>query len=166
MSTANPTSSLLRRLTVGIVTQLIATPISFVLFSMGLVVHEAVMFPLATLVIAVITALIASWITWKLAGNGHRADLSQVIPRNLAWGVIPAVAAAIYPLAPLFPNAVLQGAALVYTTAMATRLSFRYRTPETSLARGLGLSAVWVVGTGLAMAAVIFVASLFDLTGA
>lgn len=90
MSSASRTNHLLRRLGVGAITLLIAAPIAFVLFVMGLMVAELVMFPLATLVIGVVTGVIASLTAGGLVTDGWRADVDRVVGRSLAWVTIPA----------------------------------------------------------------------------
>lgn len=165
MSSVNPTGRLLRRLGVGVLTLVVTAPIAFVLFAMGLMVAEVVMFPLATLVIAVITAIIASWAAWRLAGDGMRTDVTSVTARNLAWGLVPAAVALAFPLL-LVPLVFVTGSVLVYTVVVATALAFRHRTAERSIGKKLAQTACWLVGTGITTAAVIFVASLLNLTGA
>lgn len=149
----------------GVITLVVTAPIAFILFAMGLMVAEVVMFPLASLVIAVIAALIASWAAWRLAGDGMRTDVNSVVGHNLAWGVVPAAVALAFPQL-LVPLVFLTGSVLVYTVVVATALAFRHRTADRSIGRKLAQTAGWLAGTGIATAAVIFVASLFNLTGA
>ena len=155
-----------RRLLVGLITFVIAAPISFVLFAMGLMVAEMVIYPTATLVTAVITALIASWMAGWLMRDGQHTDLNKVVLHNLAWGIFPALVALAYlRLVFPFPTAFLLGAILLWTTVTATQFAFRFES-ETSSGARLTSSAAWLVGTGLATAAIIFVASFFGLIGA
>lgn len=156
-----------RKSLVGLITIVVAAPISFVLFAMGLIVAEAVIYPTATLATAVITALIASWMVDWLTRDGQQTDLNRVVRRNLAWGILPALVALAYPRLVLpFPNAFLFGAILLWTAVTATRFASRHRREATSRRGRVAGSAAWLVGTGLATAAIIFVASLFGLTGA
>jgi len=165
MSNVTRAGSRIRRLGVGVITLLVAAPTAFILFAMALFVVEFVMYPLASLVIAVVTALIASFAAWRLAGDGMRTDVNNVAARSLAWGVIPAVAAFVSPW--VYPRVdILLAAVLIYSVVTATTLTFRHRTAETSVRKGLIQSAGWLAGTGLAVAAVIFIASLLGLTGA
>jgi hypothetical protein len=141
---------------------LIASPVAFVAFAMSLMVAEMVMFPTATMVTAVITALVASWAARRLAGDGDETNVSRVAWRNLAWAMIPA---AVAPFLALFPIGAV-AIAVLYTSIGATRLAFRHRRPKRPIGTDLALSAVWLVGTGLGVAFILFVASRFGLTGA
>jgi hypothetical protein len=132
---------------------------------MALMVAEFVIFPTATLALTVITALIASWTADGLGGDGRHSDLNTVVRRNLAWGVIPAAIALASPWRPPIA-AFLPYVVVLWTVIASTRLAFRYRRIQTSQARRLTQSAVWLMGAGLTTTAIIFVASLFGLTGA
>lgn len=158
---------MIRRLSVGVTVVVVAAPIAFIGFAMGLMVAEPVIYPTVALLTALITALVATWLADWQAGDGQRADMNAVIRRNLVWGIIPALASLAYLwFGFLFPPVFLLGAILIWTAITATRFAFRYRVPETPLATRLARSATWLFGAVLAMAAIIFVASLFGLTGA
>jgi hypothetical protein len=88
-----------------------------------------------------------------------------VVPRNLAWGILPAVAS-IFLAASLNRSVWLIGTVLVYTSVTASLLSFRHRTAEASMVTDGKLTVGWLVGAVVAVGIVIFVASLFGLTGA
>lgn len=156
---------MIRRLLVGLIVFVIAAPVAFIGFAMALMVVEFVVLPTATLVLAVVSALVASWAADGLAGDGRHSDLDTVARRNLAWAVIPAALALVspwwHPVA-----AFLLYVVVLWTVVAATRLAFRYRRPKASMARRLAQSVVWLMGTGLTTTATIFVASLFGLTGA
>lgn len=154
-----------RRLLVGLIVFVIAAPVAFIGFAMALMVAEFVIFPTATLALTVITALIASWTADGLGGDGRHSDLNTVARRNLAWGLIPAAAALAAPWLPPVA-AFLLYVVVLWTVTAATRLAFRYRRTKTSKARRLAQSAAWLMGAGLTTTAIIFVASLFGLTGA
>jgi len=153
-----------RRLLVGLIVFVIAAPVAFIGSAMALMVVEFVVLPTATLVLAVVSALVASWAADGLAGDGRHSDLDIVARRNLAWAVIPAALALVspwwHPVAALLLYVVV-----LWTVVAATRLAFRYRRPKASNARRLAQSAVWLMGTGLTTTATIFVASLLGRTG-
>jgi hypothetical protein len=154
-----------RRLLVGLIVLLVAAPVTFVGFAMALVVVELVIFPTVTLVIAVVTALVASWAADGLAGDGLHTDLDQTVSRNLVWALVPAALAVLSIFVPPTGPFLLL-LVVIWLVVAATALAFRHRRAKTSTGRRLTQSGVWLFGTGLATAVVIFVASLFGLTGA
>jgi hypothetical protein len=155
----------LRFLAVFAITLIGTTPLAVFLFVMGLVVAESVIYPFATLATAAIASVIAAWVTNSLVGDEDRTDLRAVVPRNLAWGILPAVAS-IFLAASLNRSVWLIGTVLVYTSVTASLLSFRHRTAEASMVTDGKLTVGWLVGAVVAVGIVIFVASLFGLTGA
>lgn len=156
-----------RRLLVGVITVVIAAPFAFIGFAMGLMVAEAVIYPTVALLTALIAALVASWLADGLVGDGQRTDLNEVIQRNLVWAILPALAALASPWLghQLLRQDYLLAAILVWTATTATRFVFRYRLTETSVTSRLARSGSWLFGAGLTTAAIVFVASLFGLTG-
>lgn len=150
------------RLLVGVLTVLIASPVAFVVFAMSLLVAEVVMFPTATLAIAVIAGLVASWAARMRAGDGNGPDVNAVISRNLMWAIVPA---SVSPFLAMFPVGAV-AIAVLYTGIGATRLAFRHRRPKRSISKDLALWAMWLAGTGLGVAVILIVASQFGLTGA
>ena len=154
-----------RDVLVGLIVFLVAVPATFVGFAMALVVVELVIFPTMTLVIAVVTALVASWAADSLAADGLHTDLDQTVGRHLVWALVPAALAVLSSFVPL-PRAYLLAFVVIWMVVAATVLAFRHRREKTSIRRRLAQSGVWLLGTGLVTAVVIFVASLFGLTGA
>lgn len=154
-----------RRFLVGLIVLLVAAPVTFVGFAMALLASEFVIFPTMTLVIAVVTALVASWAADGLAGDGLHTDLDQAVGRNLVWALMPAAVAVVSIFVPPSGPFVLLFV-VIWMTVTATTLVFRYRRAKTSMGRRLAQSGFWLLGTGLTTAVVIFVASLFGLTGA
>ncbi len=155
----------LRFLAVFAITLIGTTPFAVFFFVMGLVVTESVIYPVATLATAAIASVIAAWVANSLAGDEDRTDLPAVVPRNLAWGVLPAVAS-VFLASSLDRSIWLISVVLLYTSVTASLLAFRYRTTEASLIVDGKLTVGWLVGTVVAVGLVIFVASLFGLTGA
>lgn len=144
---------------------LATAPFTVFLFVMGLVVAEVVIYPAATLATAVIAGLFGGWAGSSVIGDGKRTDLNAVVIRNLALGVLPATAAGL--LAAQVARAIwLIGAVLVFTSLTATFLTFRYRTETATVASDGGLTISWLLGSVVGVGLVIFVASLFGLTGA
>lgn len=153
-----------RRLLVGLIVFVVAAPITFIGFAMGLLVVEFVIYPTVILVISVLTALVASWAADGLAADGLHTDLDQAVARNLAWGLIPAAAAVFALFGPAAD--LLLFLVVIWMVVAATTLAFRCRRAKTSTGKRLAQSGVWLLGTGLTTAAIVFVASLFGLTGA
>lgn len=158
---------MIRRLSVGVIVVVITAPIASIGFAMSLMVAEPVIYPTVALLTALITALVASWLADGLVGDRQRTDLNEVIRRNLMWGIIPALAALASPWLGhlLLPPVFLIAAIVIWTATTATRFAFRYRLTDTSVASRLARSAAWLFGASLATASIIFVASLFGLTG-
>lgn len=154
-----------RRFLVALIVFVIAAPITFIGFAMGLLVVEFVIYPTVILVISVVTALVASWAADGLAADGLHTDLDQVVTRNLAWGLVPAALAVLSIFVPPF-GAFLLFFVVIWMVVAATTLTFRYRRAKTSTGKRLAQSGVWLLGAGLTTAAIIFVASVFGLTGA
>lgn len=155
----------LRFLAAFSITLIGTTPFAIFLFVLGLVVTESVIYPVAALATAAIAAVIASWVANSLAGDEDRTDIQAAVVRNLAWGVLPAVAS-IFLAASLDRSVWLIAIVLIYTSVTASLLAFRHRTGEASTVGDGALTVGWLVGTVVSVGLVIFVASLFGLTGA
>lgn len=164
MSEQEP-NQILRFLAVFAFTLIGATPFAIFFFVLGLVVTESVIYPVATLATAAIAAVIAAWVANSIAGDQDRTALQDSVLRNLAWGILPAVAS-IFLAASLSRSVWLIAVVLVYTSATAGLLALRHRTTEASTVGDGALTVGWVLGTVVAVGLVIFVASLFGLTGA
>lgn len=152
--------------TVGAITFVVASVTALILFSLGLIVNESVIWPTATLATSIIAALVASlaarWLTRPRMG----VDVSVVAARSLVWALLPAVLILLFPL--LVGSLRLTwwiAIVVVYTTAIALRLAARHRVDLQS-SRPFRVSAFWLLGTVAGVIAIIFVASLFGLTGA
>lgn len=152
---------------VAVITLLISVAVGFVLFAMGLVVHETVIWPTATLAIGIVAALSAALTSSVLIGDGKRALINPVVVRNLVWALLPAAFMVAIPFIDSLariPPGFWEPLVAVYATTGGVIFASRYRTSEPGSA--LIKAALWVVGTGAAVIGVIFVASLFGLTGA
>jgi small-conductance mechanosensitive channel len=147
------------------VTLVVTAPFSFFGFALALIVAEAVIYPTATLVTAVVAGLVASWTATTTARDGSRTDIGAVARRSVTWAIIPA---AISPLLFQVVSRNIFGLLLVllYTTLVATSLAFRLRTEESSTRRELRITAAWVGGTVIAIVLIITVAGMFGLAGA
>ncbi len=141
------------------------TPFSVFLFVMGLVVAESIIYPTASLATAAIAGLFAGWASSSVVEDGKRADLNKVVVGNLAIGVIPAVASVL--LASAVSRAVwLIGGVLVFGCVTGTILALRLRTSDATVAGDGQTTVGWLLGAVVGVGLVIFVASLFGLTGA
>jgi hypothetical protein len=158
-------NSFVRFLTVTLITLVGTTPLAVFLFVMSLVVSENVIYPAATLATAAIAALAAGWAATSLAGDEKRTDLGGVVLRNLVLAAVPAVAAA-FVASSLDRSIWLISITLVYTSLTASLLAFRYRTNEATTVQDGKVTINWLVGTVVGVGVIIFVASLFGLTGA
>jgi len=158
-------NAVLRFLAVFAVTVVVTAPIAVFLFVMVLVVDDQVIFPTATLATAAIASLVASWAASSLATNEKRTHLAAVAVRNLLWGVVPAVVA-FFLGSSLDRSVVLIAAVIVYTALTGTVLATRHLSGEATAAEDGKLTVSWLVGTVVGVGVVIFIASLFGLTGA
>jgi hypothetical protein len=150
---------------VAAIALLVTTPLAVFLYVMGLVVSENIIYPAAALATAAIAALAAGWAANSLTHDESRTDLATVVVRNLVLGVLPAGAAAF--LATSLDRSVwLIALTLVYCSATASVLAFRHRSGEATAVQDGKLTVNWLVGTVVGVGVIIFVASLFGLTGA
>lgn len=106
----------------------------------------------------------ASWTATATARDDSRTDIGNLTRRNLVWAIIPA-AVSPFLLGVVSRNIFGVFAILLYTALVATFLTVRYRTSESTTWR-LRVTASWVGGTIAATVAIIAVAGLFGLTGA
>ncbi len=141
------------------------TPFAVFLFVMGLVVAEYVIYPAASLATAVIAGLFAGWAASGVAEDGKRADLTRVAIWNLTLGVVPAVGSVV--LASAVARAVwLIGGVIVFTSLTGSILALICRTEDATVASDGSTTVGWLLGAVVSVGVVIFVASLFGLTGA
>lgn len=150
----------------GLVTLTLVLGVSMFLFALGLIVQEAVIWPSATLATSVIAALAAAPLSdWARQGETN-AQTGEVVRRTLAWALLPALLILLFPL--LIGQLRLVwwiGLVAVYTTTAAFFFASRFRAPAGDTQR-FKTSLYWLAGTALTLIGIIFVASLFGLTGA
>jgi hypothetical protein len=160
-------SQRLRWITTGVLVVLVTAPVAFVLFAMGLVVHEAIIWPTAALASAVTASLAASWTADGLVQDGRRTVLNEVARWNLAWALIPAglVLSTAFVGGGL-PLAVWIGFTVVYTSTVGVILASRHRTDDPAQTRRGIATVLWLGGAAVAVGSVILIASLLGLTGA
>jgi hypothetical protein len=161
-----PMSQRMRWIAAGVVVVVVTAPVAFVLFTLGLVVHEAVIWPTAALATAVMAALVASWTADGLARDGSRTVINEVARSNLVWGLIPAGLVLSTALVGTgLPTAVWIAFTLVFTSTVGVVLASRHRTDDPAqTSRGV-ITVLWLIGLVVAVGVVIFVASLVGLTG-
>ncbi len=141
------------------------TPFAVFLFVMGLVVAEYVIYPTASLATAVIAGLFAGWAASGVSEDGRRADLTRVVMLNLILGVVPAVGSVL--LSESVARAVwLIGGVIVFTSLTGSILALRCRTEDTTVAADGSTTVGWLLGAVVGVGIVIFIASLFGMTGA
>ncbi|GEM_PF-2629741 len=155
----------LRVLVVLGVTLIGTSPFAVFLFIMGLVAAEEVIYPTATLATGAISALIASWAANLFAVDERRTDLARVVTHNVMWAIPMAVTTIFLPPYLDSPMWLIAGV-IAYCGVIATILAFRRRTDEADAAADGQLTVGWLLGTAVGFGLVIFVASLFGLTGA
>lgn len=160
-------SQRLRWITTEVLVVLVTAPVAFVLFAMGLVVHEAIIWPTAALATAVTASLVASWTADGLVRDGSRTVINEVARWSLAWAVIPAGLVLSTALVGAgSPLAAWIGVTVVYTSTVGVILASRHRTNDPAQARRGASTAIWLGGAAVAVGVVIFIASQFGLTGA
>ncbi len=147
-------------------TLVIALGAALFLFSLGLIVHEGVIWPSATLATSVVSAVAASVLSDWAIRDGTRAKITGVARRSLAWALLPALLILLFPLLIGALRLIWWiGLVAVYTTVVAFYFARRFRGPSEETRR-LKASLAWLTGTFAAVVVIIFVASLFGLTGA
>lgn len=150
----------------GLVTLTLGLGASLFLFALGLIVQEGVIWPTATLATSVVAAVVAAPLSDWARHDGTRAATGEVVRRSLAWALIPALLILLFPLL-IGQLRLIWFIALVvvYATTAAFFFASRHRVPAVDTQR-LKTSLYWLVGTALTLMGIIFLASLFGLTGA
>ena len=150
----------------GLLTITLVLGVGLFLFALGLIVQEAVIWPSATLATSVIAALVAAPLSDWARHDGTRAPTGEVVRRTLAWALLPALLILLFPLL-IGQLRLIWFIALVavYTTVAAFFFASRFRAPAADTRR-LKTSLYWLLGTALTLIGIIFLASLFGLTGA
>lgn len=157
----------LRGATAVVITMVIAVPAAFIMIAMSVVVHEAVIRPTAVLGTSVVASLIGSWAADGLSRDGRRTLVNQVVARSLLWGLIPAALISLTTFLGTPVRPVVWGSLVVaYASVVGVILAFRHRSEETPPPARTLPTFWWLAGTVAAVAVVIFMASLFGLTGA
>ena len=150
----------------GLVTLALVLGVSLFLFALGLIVQEAVIWPTSTLATSVIAALVGAPLSDWARRDGTVAQTGEVVRRTLAWALLPALVILLFPL--LIGQLRLIwwiGLVALYTTSAAYFFASRFRAPAGATHR-LKPSLYWLLGTALTLIGIIFLASLFGLTGA
>lgn len=156
----------IRHTVAWLTTFVIALGAALFLFSLGLIVVEAVIWPTATLATSVVAALVASLLADWAHNDGTRTWISEAARRSLAWALIPALVILLFPLLIGQLRLIWWIAAVAtYATIAGTFFASRMRATEQEHSR-LRTSLLWLGGTIGAVIVIIFVASLFGLTGA
>ena len=160
-------SQRLRWTTIGVLVVLVTAPVAFFLFVMGLVVHEAIIWPTAVLATAVTASLVASWTADGIVRDGSRTVINDVARLSLVWGLIP-VALVLWAsfVGAGSPVVVWIVVTVLYTSTIGAMLASRHRTDNPAqTSRGVA-TVLWLAATAVAVGVVIYIASLFGLTGA
>ena len=160
-------SQRLRWITTGVLVVVVTAPAAFLLFAMGLVVHEAIIWPTAALATAVVASLAASWTADGLVQDGRRTVINEVAQRNLVWALIPAglVLSTAF-VGDRLPLAVWIGFTVLYTSTVGVILASQHTTDDPAQTRRGVATVLWLAAAAVAVGGVIFIASLFGLTGA
>jgi hypothetical protein len=140
---------------------------------LSLVVHEAVILPLALAVAALLAALSASWTGTLLTPNHTRTRLVRVVAATEAAATLVALlliallsidAAMVMTILPT--PAVIGGVASLVLALSATVATGHFRRSQYIAGRDAILTVAFLVLAVVSVPAVLFVASLFGLTGA
>ena len=164
----------LRWLAVFIVTLIVSIAGSFPVFTLGLIVHEAVSRSLTMLVMGLLAAISSSWLSNLFRIGGKWSRLSRIVMTLEVVAAILAIAYFLVTMSPagsilniLFPiNIILLMRWGVLFSVIACFVAWRFRSPTRYLKRDAIMSPILV---GLAVAVVVAtmaIASLFGLTGA
>jgi hypothetical protein len=144
------------------------------IFPLGLVASEFVVYPLAAAIGGLFAALAAGWAGTLLAADRSRTRLLQAVgAAEVTAAVVAALLLAYLVLAGRLLPRVLAVAPILLAVACAmvlaagaTAAAWRYRTADRRLAGDVRLTIAVLVLAVAGVPAVLFVASLFDLTGA
>jgi len=160
-------SSTLSWVLVLVLTLLVSLVLTTLLFTLGLILIEFLLYPLALGISALVTGLTAVWSSNRLVRDGQQALLTAVVQRSEGTAVLLAllliVAAALDWLA--LPPIIISSAAALILAGVATYAAHQHRgaEPEKIPTRRV---VTWLLAAFLAIPLVIFLASLFGWAGA
>lgn len=167
-------SMILRWLVIFILALVVSTAGSLPVFSLGLIVHEAVSNSLTMMVIGLLAAISSSWLSnlFRIGGMWSRllyiVGTSEIAAAILAIAYfIVTISQAVSTLRRLFPvNIFLIIAWGVLLSASACLAAWHLRSRKSNLKRDAIMSLVLLGLAILAVVVTIAIASLFGLTGA
>jgi hypothetical protein len=163
-----PKSYTFRWSLVGLLTVIVSLVSSTFLFAFGLILLEFLLYPMALGIVALFTALTASWSSnWLIADEQHTPPRSVVIACEiLAVALVVLLiilrAADALNVPPIFVST--PAALLLAATALVSSKSNRSSQPATAHERRQTL--IWIALSILAVPLIIFIASLFGWAGA
>jgi hypothetical protein len=153
---------------VGILTLIVSLVSSLFLFSLGLILIEFLLYPLALGVVALLTAATAVMLSNRLAADGQHSPAKPVVLVNEGVAVILTILLIVVNLTGALDGPVIfivipAAVILTITAFMAAR---RYRSIQSPASGERRQILIWIGLALLAIPLVIFVASLFGWAGA
>ena len=149
-----------------VVTFMACTAGSAPVFTTGLILHEAVSQPLTLLVMGLLAALTASWMSNLLSGASTHSRILRIVAatENVAVLLIPS--RDLFYMLRIGPNAVLLATWGAVLSLAACLAAWRFRSPTYRRRRDITISLILLAAVPPFVVATIAVASLFGLTGA
>jgi hypothetical protein len=149
-------------------TLLASVVVNTMLFSLGLILIEFLLYPLALGITALLTGLTAVWLSNRLLNDGLQTPVEPVVLRCEGTAVLLALLLILGNAIGWLPNppiVVSSGTAVVLALVAAYSAGqLRQATPEAQTP--VRRIVTWLVIAFLAVPLVLFVASLFGLAGA
>lgn len=154
-------------ITVWLATTIVTLIVFIGLFTLGLILDERLLYPLALTVTAIISGAVAGWTTNRLVSDGLNTPANPLVIRSIGVGVILTILVFVIRRAGWFPSPpIILIALLSLVLASATTnfaLTQRIPTMDANSTRHI---VAWIIGAIVAVPVVIFIGSLFGLTGA
>lgn len=155
-------------LLVYFLTQLVTLVVITLLFTLGLILPELILYPMALTVTALLSTVTAVWASNHLSGSSQETSPTDVVVRSVALAVVLSILLSVG--APLnwlpSPPIVVSSLAGVIMAVTAVYFTVQLRQPADSFKAGSHRYLLWLAAALLIPPIVIFLASLLGWAGA
>jgi hypothetical protein len=155
-------------LLVWLPTQIVSLAATIFLFTLGLILIEFLLYPLALGISALLSGLTAAWASNRLVKDGLQTSMEAVVPRCELAAVILSlilIAASATGFTAIPPILTASAAAFVMAL-VAVYSAMRLRRPPLPGTNSQRRALVWLAIALISIPVVIFIASLFGWAGA
>jgi len=159
-------SKSLRWLAVFLVTFIVCTSGSMPVFITSLVVQEVISYPLTILVMGLLAALTASWMSNLLSGDSTHSRILRIVGATEIVAILLVLLRGVFYIIQLGPNILLLATWGIVLSLSAYLAAWRFRSSEYSRRRDIIMSLVLLALAPTVVVVTIAIASRFGLTGA